>query len=100
MLMKVDKESLAKVAHLARLSIKPEQEEKLQRDMTEILNWVDKLKELDTDGVEPLTHMTNEVNALRSDVAKKTIDTNAGLKNAPDHDDQFFKVPNVMKRNA
>ncbi|MBO3700002.1 Asp-tRNA(Asn)/Glu-tRNA(Gln) amidotransferase subunit GatC [Roseivirga sp. E12] len=98
--MKVDKESLAKVAHLARLNIKPEQEEKLQKDMTEILAWVDKLKELDTDGVEPLTHMTNEVNALRSDIAEKTISTASGLKNAPEHNDQFFKVPNVMKRNS
>lgn len=98
--MKVDKESLTKVAHLARLNIKPEQEDKLLKDMTEILTWVDKLKELDTDGVEPLTHMTQEVNALREDIAEQTIATQAGLKNAPDHDDQFFKVPNVMKRNS
>lgn len=99
MAMKVDKESLLKVAHLARLNIEPEQEEKLQKDMTEILNWVDKLKELDTNGVEPLTHMTKEVNTLRPDIAEHTISTAAGLKNAPEHDNQFFKVPKVMKRN-
>lgn len=98
--MKVDKESLSKVAHLARLNIKPEQEEKLLKDMSNILSWVEKLKELDTDGVEPLTHMTKEVNALRNDVAEKTITTEAGLKNAPDHNGEFFKVPNVMKRNS
>jgi aspartyl-tRNA(Asn)/glutamyl-tRNA(Gln) amidotransferase subunit C len=98
--MKVDKNSLAKAAHLARLNIKPEQEDKLLKDMTEILTWVDKLKELNTDGIEPLTHMTQEVNSLREDISEKTITTSAGLKNAPDHDDQFFKVPNVMKRNS
>ncbi len=98
--MEIDKESLAKVAHLARLNVNPQQEDKLLKDMSEILSWVEKLKELDTDGVAPLTHMTQEVNVLRDDIAEQTISTQDGLKNAPDHDEKFFKVPNVMKRNA
>lgn len=97
--MKVDKEKLHKVAHLARLNIKPEEEEQLIKDMGEILEWVDKLSEVDTEGVEPLTHMTQEVNVLRADKAEKTIEREAALKNAPDQDGQFFKVPKVLKRN-
>lgn len=97
--MKVDKESIHKVAHLARLNIKEGEEDKLIKDMGDILSWVEKLKELDTDGVEPLTHMTQEVNVLREDKARKTITTSEGLKNAPDQDSTFFKVPKVLKRN-
>lgn len=97
--MKVDKETLEKVAHLARLSIKPEEEVQLLKDMGEILNWVDKLSEVDTEDVEPITHMTQEVNVLRADKAEKTIEREEALKNAPDQDGQFFKVPKVLKRN-
>lgn len=97
--MKVDKETLEKVAHLARLSIKPEEEVQLLKDMGEILNWVDKLSEVDTEGVEPITHMTQEINVLRADKAEKTIEREEALKNAPDQDGQFFKVPKVLKRN-
>jgi len=97
--MKVDKETLEKVAHLARLQIKPEEEDQLLKDMGEILNWVDKLSEVDTEGVEPLTHMTQEVNVFRVDKVEKTIERKDALKNAPEQDGQFFKVPKVMKRN-
>lgn len=97
--MKVDKETLAKIAHLARLKIKPEEEDGLLKDMNEILNWVDKLKEVDTEGVEPITHMTEEKNILRSDKAESVISREDALKNAPEQDGQFFKVPPVIKRN-
>ena len=97
--MKVDKKDLEKVAHLARIQIKPEEEEQLTKDMGEIMTWVEKLKEVDTIGVEPLTHMTEEINVLREDEAQQTITRENGLKNAPDHNDKFFKVPKVLKRN-
>ena len=95
--MKVDKETLHKVAHLARLNIKPEEETKLLSDMSDILTWVEKLKEVDTDNVAPLTHMTTEVNVMRADKAETTIDRADALKNAPKKDEQFFKVPKVLK---
>ncbi|WP_305982086.1 Asp-tRNA(Asn)/Glu-tRNA(Gln) amidotransferase subunit GatC [Roseivirga thermotolerans] len=97
--MKVDKETLQKVAHLARLNIRPEEEDQLLKDMGEILNWVEKLREVNTEGVEPLTHMTGEVNVLRADKAEATIDRQQALKNAPQQDGKFFIVPQVMKRN-
>ena len=98
--MKVDRETLHKIAHLARLHIKAEEEEKLMKDMSDTLSWVEKLKELDTTGVEPLTHMTSEKNVLRKDEVYLSISTEDGLKNAPEHDKQFFKVPKVLKRNS
>lgn len=97
--MEVDKEKLKKVAHLARLNIKLEEEDQLLKDMGEILNWVEKLREVDTEGVEPITHMTQEVNVLRNDEAEISISRNEALKNAPDEDGKYFKVPKVLKRN-
>ena len=98
--MKVDKETLHKVAHLARLNIKPGEEEKLQEDMSKILSWVAKLDELNTEGVAPQTHMTFEKSVLREDVAKKEITTEEALKNAPKHNSDHFEVPKVLKRNS
>ena len=98
--MKVDKETLHKVAHLARLHVKPEEEQKLQEDMSKILTWVAKLDELDTEGVEPQTHMTFEKSVLREDEAKTEITTEQALKNAPKHSNNHFEVPKVLKRNS
>lgn len=95
--MQVDKETLHQVAHLARLNIKPEEETQLLNDMSEILTWVEKLNELDTEGVEPLTHMTAEVNVFRQDKAETSITQQQALKNAPVKDNKFFKVPKVLK---
>jgi len=95
--MKVDKDTLHKVAHLARLNVKEEEEEKLLGDMSKILTWVEALKEVDTEGVEPLTHMTRELNVTRPDEAAHTIEKADALKNAPKHNRDFFQVPKVLK---
>lgn len=95
--MQIDKSTLEKVAHLSRLNIKPEEETKLLQDMSDILSWVEKLNELDTEGVTPLTHMTQEVNVFRPDVTENNISQANALKNAPAKDDQYFKVPKVLK---
>lgn len=95
--MQVDKSTLEKVAHLSRLNIKPEEETKLIQDMSDILTWVEKLNELDTEGVTPLTHMTQEVNVFRPDVAENNISQADALKNAPVKNEKYFKVPKVLK---
>ena len=97
--MSIDKETLHKVAHLARLNVKPEEEEKLIKDMGNILDWVDKLREVDTSGVEPLIHMTEETNILREDVVQESISKEKALKNAPQTDGDHFQVPKVLKLN-
>ncbi len=93
--MKVDKDTLKKIAHLSRLEIKKEEEEELLNSLSEILTWVEKLNEIDTDGVEPLTNMTLEVNALREDRVGDHLDHEKALKNAPKRDKDFFIVPKV-----
>jgi aspartyl-tRNA(Asn)/glutamyl-tRNA(Gln) amidotransferase subunit C len=66
--------------------------------MQKMIAFVEKLNELDTTGVAPLLHMSDNVNVLREDEVKGSISREDGLKNAPLHDDQFFKVPKVIKK--
>jgi aspartyl-tRNA(Asn)/glutamyl-tRNA(Gln) amidotransferase subunit C len=63
-----------------------------------MIAFVEKLNELDTTGVAPLLHMSDNVNILREDEVKGSINRQTALKNAPLHDEQFFKVPKVIKK--
>jgi len=93
--MKVDKNTLDKIAHLSRLEIEPQNEKPLLESLSDILTWVEKLNELDTENIEPLTNISQEINAIRKDEVGKHLDRESGLKNAPDHSKEFFKVPKV-----
>jgi aspartyl-tRNA(Asn)/glutamyl-tRNA(Gln) amidotransferase subunit C len=93
--MKVDKETLEKIAHLARLELDKEKEKEMLESLSEILTWVGKLNEMNTDEIEPLTNMSMEINALREDIIGQHLDREKGLLNAPDRDATFFKVPKV-----
>ncbi len=95
--MNIDKETLAKIAHLSRLEINEKDTDKMLKDMSSMLTFVEKLNEVNTDGVEPLTTMSQEVNALREDVAKPSLNLQEVLQNAPKKDDQFFRVPKVLE---
>jgi len=95
--MKIDPEALQKIAHLARLEVKPEEEAALLASMESVLTWMEQLDELDTEGVEPLTHMTDEVNNWREDVAKNALSREDGLSNAPSHDEAYIRVPKVIE---
>lgn len=95
--MNIDKEVLQKIAHLARLELDPTKEEALKEDLEKILDWVEELNEVETEGIEPLTNMSFEVNALREDKAGEVLSREKGLKNAPAHDDQYFRVPKVLE---
>jgi aspartyl-tRNA(Asn)/glutamyl-tRNA(Gln) amidotransferase subunit C len=93
--MKVDKETLKKIAHLARLDLDEGKEKEMLQSLSEILTWVEKLNELNTDKIDPLTNMSMEVNALREDKIGEHLDREKGLLNAPERDATFFKVPKV-----
>ena len=96
--MKVDKDTLCKIAHLARLNIDPSEEEGLMSDFNEILEWVGQLKEAKVGHIPPLTHMTGEVHVLRKDHATQSITHEQAMKNAPDQENGFFKVPKVLRK--
>lgn len=95
--MKVDQEALQKIAHLARLEVRPEEETELLSSLNGVLNWMEQLNEVDTTGVEPLTHISDETNVLRDDVVGNHLPRKQAFVNAPQHDDQFFEVPKVLE---
>lgn len=95
--MKLDKETLQKIAHLARLNFEEKAEANMLDSMSEILTWVEKLNEIDTENVAPLIHMSHEINILREDVATQPLDHDRGLKNAPAKDSDYFRVPKVLE---
>ncbi len=96
--MTIDKETVDKVAHLARLELSEREKETLMGDMGKILDFMDKLNEVDTSGIEPLVYMTDEVNVLREDVICHEITHEEALKNAPKHDEDFFLVAKVIEK--
>jgi len=96
--MIIDKETVEKVAHLARLELAEDEKEAMIKDMSKILDFMAKLNEMDTSGIEPLVYMTGEVNNLREDVVKQDITTEEALKNAPKHTDDYFLVAKVIEK--
>ncbi|WP_421827205.1 Asp-tRNA(Asn)/Glu-tRNA(Gln) amidotransferase subunit GatC [Larkinella sp.] len=95
--MKVDHETLHKIAHLARLEVRPEEEQSLVDSLNEVLTWMEQLNEIDTTGVAPLTHISAELNVLREDVVGHQLPREQALENAPDKTDQYFQVPKVIE---
>jgi aspartyl-tRNA(Asn)/glutamyl-tRNA(Gln) amidotransferase subunit C len=95
--MNIDKESLQKIAHLARLEMPESAEKEMMDSLNSVLTWMEELNEINTDNVKPLTHMSLEVNALREDKVIPNISREQGLKNAPKQDGEYFRVPKVME---
>ena len=95
--MEINEKTFNKIAHLARLKFSEEEKNKVMDDMSQVLTWVEKLNEVDTTGVEPLITMSKEKNAFREDEIARTISKEKGLKNSPDHDNDYFRVTKVIK---
>ncbi|HEY1870867.1 MAG TPA: Asp-tRNA(Asn)/Glu-tRNA(Gln) amidotransferase subunit GatC [Chitinophagaceae bacterium] len=96
--MEVNDALVDKLAHLARLKFDAVEKKEIKNDLQKMIAFVEKLNELDTTGVEPLLHMTDEVNILRDDEVKGSITREEALRNAPVHDEQFFEVPKVIRK--
>jgi len=94
--MAVTKQEVEKIAQLAHLEFNESEIENLTKDMNQILHHMDKLNELDTSNVEPLSHPIEVKNVFREDELKASIKREEALKNAPDKDEEFFKVPKVI----
>jgi aspartyl-tRNA(Asn)/glutamyl-tRNA(Gln) amidotransferase subunit C len=95
--MKIDKSTVENIAHLARLELTETEKGKMVDDLSKILVWMEQLNEVDTDSVEPLTHMSEEVNVFREDVANNQLSRDRALFNAPLKDETYFMVPKVIE---
>jgi len=94
--MAVTKKDVEKIAELAKLKFSNEELENFTPQMNEILSYMDKLNELDTENVKPLSHPVEQINVFRVDELKDSILTEDALKNAPDKTETHFKVPKVI----
>jgi aspartyl-tRNA(Asn)/glutamyl-tRNA(Gln) amidotransferase subunit C len=95
--MKLTREDVQRVAVLARLRLTPEEESSLTEQLDNILQYMEKLGELDTSNVVPFTHAVEIVNAFREDKVTNQPDVEALLANAPQRHETFFKVPKIIE---
>jgi len=95
--MKLTRESVQRVAILARLRLTADEESELTGQLDHILAYMDKLNELDTANVELFNHDIDNLSALRDDKVTNQPNTDALLANAPDRDETFFKVPKIIE---
>ena len=95
--MAVSEKEVHYVANLAKLKLSNEETQNLAADMNKILEYMELLNEVDTSDVEPLEHVVEMESRLRSDIAKEPISHQDALKNAPDADSDYFRVPRVIE---
>lgn len=96
--MQVNDALIDKLSKLSMLQFSDEEREAIKIDLEKMIGFVDKLKELDTTGIEPLLHMSNNVDVLREDIAGTMLSREDALENASKHDDFYFKVPKAIKK--
>ena len=85
------------VAHLARISLSPEEEKKFGAQLGQVLGYIDKLNEVDVTGVEPTAHAFPLVNVTRPDEVRPSISNEEALRNAPAHANGLFIVPKIVE---
>ena len=96
--MQVTSEMVDKMARLARLEFNDADKEAIRLDLEKMIAFVEKLNELDTSNVDPLIHMSESVNILREDEVRGSVTREEALRNAPDTDGTYFRVPKVIRR--
>lgn len=94
---RITKEQVKHVAHLARLSVSEEEVELFTEQLDAIIGFAEQLNELNTEGIEPTTHVLDVKNVLREDVKKESLPNEDVLKNAPDFQDGQVKVPSILE---
>ena len=95
--MEITEEMVKTLADLSRLTFNDLEKEEIKKDLQRMISFVEKLNELDTSDVEPQLHMTDAVDIYREDLVQGSMLNEDALKNAPMADDNYFKVPKVIK---
>ncbi|HUU68399.1 MAG TPA: Asp-tRNA(Asn)/Glu-tRNA(Gln) amidotransferase subunit GatC [Planctomycetota bacterium] len=95
--MKITPELVDYIAHLARIELTDDERKLYRVQLESILDYIDKLNELDTSGVEPMIHTLSITNVFRADAVKPSLPTGQALRNAPDRTEDSYKVPAVIE---
>lgn len=96
--MDINKEMIDRLSDLAKLDFNEDEKENIMKDMNRVLSYCEKLNEVNTDGVEPLIFMSDNVNLLREDVPQNNFSKQDALRNAPAKDSDFFRVPKFIDK--
>ncbi len=94
--MSITIQEVEHIAKLAKLSLSEDEKVAYTKQLSEILDYVEKLNELDTGEIEPLSHVMDVTNAFREDISRKCLSRKDALSNAPESDGKFFIVPKVI----
>jgi len=96
--MEITDKLIDHISRLCMLSFEGDKKEMIRKDLENMLTFMEKLNEVDTDNVEPLIFMTEEINVLREDVPFQTITHEEALRNAPKKDSDYFRIPKVVDK--
>jgi aspartyl-tRNA(Asn)/glutamyl-tRNA(Gln) amidotransferase subunit C len=96
--MQVTDELIDRLAHLCKLQFNDAAKAGIRNDLQQVLGMVEKLNELNLEGVAPLLHISEEQDVWRADEVKGSVSTAEGLQNAPLHNEHYFKVPKVISK--
>ena len=94
--MKIDTKTVDRIAELSKLEFSNDEKNAILKDMNQMLAFIDQLKDVDTENIAPLIHMTEDVNILRDDESIVRISQQEALENAPSKDSTYFKIPKVL----
>lgn len=95
--MKIDKNTINKIARLSRIKLKDRESEDYIKDLNSILDWVEQLNEVNTDNVEPLSNISSSVLPRRNDISNDINSSEEILENSPEKLEGFFVVPKVVE---
>jgi len=92
----ISRDEVRHIARLARLSLTEAEVEKFTKQLSQILEHAAKIQELNLDGLEPLTHAVDRTNVMRRDEVREGLSREEALKNAPDKEGDFFRIPPIV----
>lgn len=96
--MKIDKKLISDLAKLAKLDFDDKSSLDMQDDLKKIIGFVDKLSEINTDNIEPLVYLSEELNVMRDDMEVQNLSQENALKNAPKKDSDYILVPKILNK--
>jgi aspartyl-tRNA(Asn)/glutamyl-tRNA(Gln) amidotransferase subunit C len=96
--MSVDRETVRRIARLARIALEEEQVDEMAGELNNILSWIEQLGEVDVEGVEPLTSVIVQHLRMREDEITEGGHAEALMANAPESEDHFFVVPKILEQ--
>lgn len=96
--MEISNQTIDKLANLAQLQFSESEKVEIKKDLEKMVGFIEQLQKVDTSNIEPLLYITDAVNILRDDEVKGSVTVKEALLNAPNKDNQFIKVPKVIKK--